>query len=162
MDKKFKITYLLLGIGIGIILASTLYSFFPKIEYVNLSDDIIIEKARELGMVSLKESIELENIDELNEEDTVEVIENNSTGEYTETDVKNETKEGIEIIVERGLGLTEVARMLYNANLIEDVNEFVLFVREKRLDRKIRTGPHIIKPNSSYDEILEILTQRTN
>ena len=46
MEKRNKILYLIMGIGIGIVISSTLYSFFPVTKYVELSDDIIIEKQK--------------------------------------------------------------------------------------------------------------------
>lgn len=61
MEKRNKILYLIMGIGIGIVISSTLYSFFPVTKYVELSDDIIIEKAKALGMVSLKESLNIKS-----------------------------------------------------------------------------------------------------
>lgn len=148
MDKKIKTTYLLLGIGIGLIVASTLYSFYPKVEYMDLSDDIIIEKARELGMVWLKENIDIESIN------------NRVTDEEIGETVKEISEK--EIVVESGSSLTIVVKKLYDANLIDDIDEFILFVKDKKLDKKIRTGRYKIKLDSSHDEIIEILTRRPN
>ncbi len=148
MDKKIKIAYLLLGIGIGLIVASTLYSFYPKVEYMDLSDDIIIEKARELGMVWLKENIDIESIN------------NRVTDEEIGETVKEISEK--EIVVESGSSLTIVVKKLYDANLIDDIDEFILFVKDKKLDKKIRTGRYKIKLDSSHDEIIEILTRRPN
>lgn len=148
MDKKIKIAYLLLGIGIGLTVASTLYSFYPKVEYMDLSDDIIIEKARELGMVWLKENIDIESIN------------NRVTDEEIGETVKEISEK--EIVVESGSSLTIVVKKLYDANLIDDIDEFILFVKDKKLDKKIRTGRYKIKLDSSHDEIIEILTRRPN
>lgn len=156
MEKKLKLSYLILGIGIGIICTSALYSFFPKTKYIELSNDIIIEKARELGMVLLKESIQEEPKEE--EVEKIEVIE-----EVTEENVEEPVDielEKIEIIVEGGSTLTEVATQLHNKGLIEDMNKFILYVRGKKLDKSIRTGKHEIEVNSSFDEIVEALTRR--
>ncbi|MCB5560239.1 hypothetical protein [Anaerosalibacter bizertensis] len=59
MRDKINIFYIILGIGIGIILTSLIFTLKPKIKYVDYSDDEIIKKAKELGMVSVKEKIEL-------------------------------------------------------------------------------------------------------
>ena len=64
--KKIKLTYLLLGMGIGVILVNSLYLLCPKIEYIDLSDEMIIDKAKELGYISLKENIMKENKSEKN------------------------------------------------------------------------------------------------
>lgn len=147
MNKKVKLAYLFLGIGIGIIFVNVLYSFYPQIKYMDIGDDIIIERARELGMVNLKESINMDNLkDELIEEEEKEEVE--------------EPKVEIKIVVESGSSLTSVARKLYRAELIEDMDEFILFVKEKKLDKKIITGEYKIESGSSYDEIIETLTRR--
>lgn len=149
MNKRIKLAYLTLGIGIGMIFTNILYSFNPNIKYLDLEDEAIIEKAKELGMVNLKESIEVENIKE-------DPIEEKKEDEVIEPIIETE------IIVESGSNLTRVAKNLYDANLIKDVDEFVLFVKGKKLDKKIRTGRYKIKSNSSYDDIIEILTRRPN
>lgn len=160
MTKRSKITYLTLGLGIGIIIASTFYSFYPQIEQESLSDDIIIERAKELGMVSLKESINVDSLEkkEIEEKRTEEIV---ATEESLEESVEAaEIIEEIEIIVESGSSLTSVATKLHNANLIDDKDEFILFVKEKKLDKRIITGKYKIINNSSHDEIIEILTRR--
>ncbi|TCU65358.1 YceG-like family protein [Tissierella praeacuta] len=149
MNKRIKLAYLTLGIGIGMIFTNILYSFNPNIKYLDLEDEAIIEKAKELGMVNLKQSIEVENIKE-------DAIEEKKEDEVIEPIIETE------IIVESGSNLTRVAKNLYDANLIKDVDEFVLFVKGKKLDKKIRTGRYKIKSNSSYDDIIEILTRRLN
>ena len=92
MDKKAKINYLILGIGVGIILSSTIYSFFPKIRSVELNNDEIIQKARELGMVTLTESLNTGNYSEteMNEEEL------NETGVNEEEIIENESEDIIE------------------------------------------------------------------
>ncbi|MBU5314110.1 endolytic transglycosylase MltG [Tissierella carlieri] len=163
MDKKIKITYLFLGVGIGIIIASTLYSFYPKIEYIDLTDDIIMERARSLGMVGLKESIDVINKEELADEENTMESANDEMKEVQKDieEIKAEVEER-EIVVESGSSLTRVSKQLYNANLIDNIDEFISFVKDKKLDKKIVTGSYKIELNSSYDEIIEILTKRPN
>lgn len=163
MDKKIKITYLFLGVGIGIIIASTLYSFYPKIEYMDLTDDIIMERARGLGMVGLKESIDVINMEELADEENTMESANDEMKEVPKDieEIKVEVGER-EIVVESGSSLTRVSKQLYNADLIDNIDEFILFVKDKKLDKKIVTGRYKIELNSSYDEIIEILTKRPN
>lgn len=89
-----KVKYYLLGLGIGILVTTLVLSFGEKKE--KLSDDEIIARARELGMVmkdetedKLEEVIEKslgkaeENYGELSKDD-------NKTGSDAETDVNNE------------------------------------------------------------------------
>ena len=55
---KNKIYYLLLGIGLGIIITSSMNIVFNKAEKIEYTDEQIIEKAKSLGMISIKENIE--------------------------------------------------------------------------------------------------------
>lgn len=144
MEKKNKLTYLLLGLGIGILFTSTLYSIFPNIEYIELDDDIIIEKARDLGMVSLKDSIDLEKPPK--DKDDSEVGDDHKVIEY------------VDCVVEKGDTLEDVASKLYELNLIDDKEEFILFTEDKNLDKKFNYGTFQIKYNTSYSTIIKILT----
>lgn len=99
MEKRTKITYLILGIGIGIVITSTIYSFFPLVKFVELSDDIIISRAKELGMVSLKESIETERKEDIKDAEDTENIEVEDTAQDDsednkdiEVEIKNDVK----------------------------------------------------------------------
>lgn len=155
MIKKTKIAFLTLGIGIGIIISSTLNSLYPKIKLIELEDEMIIERARELGMVNLKDSIKVDIPKETLKDESLEQIENDVS---LAVDDELEEIEEIEIVVESGSILTEVATNLYDTKLIEDKDDFISFVRNKKLDKKIITGIYRIKYNSSYEEIIQILT----
>lgn len=123
MEKKAKIIYLTLGIGIGIVITSTLYSFYPVTKFVEISDDIIIERARELGMVTLKESLNMEadNVIEASSDGDNENNENLVKGSNSEKieDEKGEPKaannkssedKSIKFLVERGERLSDIAK----------------------------------------------------
>lgn len=153
MGGKDKILYLILGIGIGIISANTLYSIYPKIEYVQLSDEAIIEKSRNLGMVSLKENIKVEKDIENNskQEDKIVEIEEQEI-EEPEPEVERQIK------IEYGWTLKRVALELYEKEVIDNKEEFIDYVKGKKLSTSIRVGTHTFKNNPSYDEIIEIIT----
>lgn len=55
---KNKIYYLLLGIGLGVIITSSVNIVFNKPKQIEYTDEQIKEKARDLGMISIKENIE--------------------------------------------------------------------------------------------------------
>lgn len=156
MGDNNKIIYLILGLGIGIIMTNMLHSFYPKFEYVELSEEAIIERARDLGMIKLKESIKVEK-DKVDNEVNIEKDKVDKEVKIEEEPVELKVRE---VIVEEGSGLTEVAKQLYNADLIDDMEKFILFVRGEKLDKKIIIGKHEIKPNSSYSEIIKMLTDR--
>ncbi|NLK43954.1 MAG: endolytic transglycosylase MltG [Tissierellia bacterium] len=172
MEKKAKIIYLTLGIGIGIVITCTLYSFYPVTKFVEISDDIIIERARELGMVTLKESLNMEadNVIEASSDGDNENNENLVKGSNSEKieDEKGEPKaannkssedKSIKFLVERGERLSDIAKRLYGAGLIDNIDEFKLFAREKGYERIIRYGEYDLIFNSSYDDILQIITR---
>ena len=58
---KQRLPFILLGIGIGIILANIVYSFVPNVEYREYTDEEIIEQAKGLGMIFIKDNIEVSN-----------------------------------------------------------------------------------------------------
>lgn len=154
MKRRFKLTYLTLGIGMGIVIASTLYTFYPQVRHEELSDDIIVERARQLGMISLKESINTEEIEKDIIEEEIE--------EETDKDIVIEEDKYIEFIVERGENSYDIARNLFAFGLIDDEEEFEALAQEKMVDRKLKYGKYKIKTNSSYDTIIKVLTKENN
>lgn len=140
--KKIKRAYLLLGMGIGIILVSILYSLCPQVKYRDLNDEMIIERAKELGYISLKESILKEKKIEQKME-AEEVIE--------------EKEESVEITIVEGDSLSDIAEKLLNAGLINRKDEFISLAEEKMVDKKFSYGVFHIKYNTSYSSIIQLL-----
>lgn len=141
MKDKINVFYIILGIGIGIIVTSLIFILKPKIKYVDYSDDEIIKKAKELGMVSVKEKIEL-----------------NEEKDKRETDEKEDAKEEIILFrVENDDTLTSVADRLLKKELIANKEDFIQFAKYKEADKKLRTGDYKLEKNSSYNEIIKIL-----
>lgn len=139
MFFRQKFPYILLGIGIGVLLTNIIYNFHPNVQYREYSQEEIIEKAKELGMVFLKDVIKVES----------------------DTEEKEDSKK-VEFTVKKGDSLTEIASNLHGAGIIEDVNSFVKYVREKGLDKKIRVGSFMLSSDMDFDEIIEILLKRKN
>lgn len=169
MINKKNIIYLIFGLGLGIIITNVLHSAYPKTEFVDLGENEIIERARDLGMVLLKESIELgeeakeDKVDEL--EKTIKKLEE-ELNELEEIEVEEPEDENIpeekEVVISSGSNLTEVAKQLYDMDLIDDEEEFIKFVIRENLSRKIITGKYKINNNSSYSEIIYTLTDRNH
>lgn len=139
--KKIKLTYLLLGMGIGVILVNSLYLLCPKIEYIDLSDEMIIDKAKELGYISLKENIMKENKSEKN----------------LEFERIGKKEKSVEIKIEEGDNLSDIAEKLFKTNLIDNKKEFILLAEDKMVDNKFAYGVFNIKYNTSYSTIIELL-----
>lgn len=155
--KKIKAAYLLLGMGIGIILVSNLYFLFPRIQYIELSDEIIIEKAKELGYISLKDNINKRKEDlapkDSIDEDRKESIESVESGNA----VNKEEEILVEVEIKEGDNLSDIADKLYKANLIEDKEKFIDLSEDKTVDKNFAYGIFKIKNNSSYDTIINLL-----
>ncbi len=149
MKKRTKLAYLVLGIGIGIIVSSTLYSILPNVKYIELSDDIIRKKAIELGMINLKESINLDNSSK----------EKNQNKNEVATENVLEKDEYVIIEIEKGYTLEDVAKNLFKSGLIDNEEEFILLAEDKTLDKKFNYGKFKIKYNTSYSTIIKILTE---
>ncbi|HEY8363418.1 MAG TPA: hypothetical protein VIK77_11155 [Tissierellaceae bacterium] len=179
MGKKIKIMYLLLGMGIGFIICSAVNTLFPVIKEAELSENEIIERAKELGMVSLKESLEIlsssnnlnnvdisegknENSTEISKEEVENINEKldndnkeKSNGKYDEEDIKT-----VKFAIKWKETLTDVANNLHEMGLIDDVDKFISYAIEKGYSKILRVGEYEIDQNLSYDDILKILTKR--
>lgn len=139
MFFRQKFPYILLGIGIGVLLTNIIYNFHPNVQYREYSQEEIIEKAKELGMVFIKDVIKVES----------------------DTEEKEDSKK-VEFAVKKGDSLMEIASNLHEAGIIEDVDSFVKYVRGKGLDKKIRVGSFMLSPDMDFDEIIDILLKRKN
>ncbi|WP_416198145.1 MAG: YceG-like family protein [Sporanaerobacter sp.] len=137
MKGKLNIVYMTLGIGIGIILTSFVFVLKPQIQYKEYTNEEIINKAKELGMVSFKENI--------NTDYTKEVVEDNN--------------EEIRIKIDVNSSLSEVSDKLFAQKIIEDKGEFIQFVKDKGMETKLRPGTYSLKKNMSYTSIINILTK---
>lgn len=177
--KNIKFVYLILGLGIGLIFSNILNSLYPQLEYVDLSDALIIERAEEMGYVSIKENISLkpdkENQDKENREVNKELEEigeeDIETKEERELKAKDASKEDeeqeipatkdktIEMKIIEGDTLKDIARKLLELGLIVDEEKFILTVEEKEMDKKFAYGKFSIPLNSAYDQIIELLTR---
>lgn len=153
MDKSKKV-FLLLGLGSGIIIANILNYVYPKVLYEDLPDELIISKAKELGMVSLSESLVL------NEKSKEKETKNNIMEESKEDTIEENFLSSIELIVNKGDSLTVVAEKLKKLELINDEEEFRDYVISKGKQSKINYGSFIFHGNDSYEEILKKLVEK--
>ncbi|SHI03084.1 endolytic transglycosylase MltG [Sporanaerobacter acetigenes] len=142
MKGKLKIVYMILGIGIGIILTSFVFAMKPNVKYKEYTNEEIMDRAKELGMVSVKENINVDDVRENLKEDIE--LENNS--EITIKIGNNET-------------LSKIADGLFESEIIDDKGEFIQFVKDKGMETKLRPGTYSLKKNMSYTSIIKILTK---
>lgn len=147
-----KITYILLGLGIGIIITNILYYINPRIEYEQISDEDIINRAEDLGMRTIKESIIInEKAKEIKDENIDEQIEKKEN--------KKESKSMVFEIV-KGDDLYTISEKLHKFGLIDNQKKFEDRVYERELSKKMHYGTYEIDYNSDYDLIIDILVKK--
>ncbi len=179
---KFK--YFLRGLGIGIIFASIvcLMAFQGEVSG-QLSDEEIIERAKELGMTEPEDQVgdllkEKENTSEqeasradsgepaASKEETTEkeaVTEQQETTETEQTteentaDKSSET-ETVELTIERGSSSYPVCQKLQELGMIRDASEFDTYLVENGYASRIRVGTHKLQKGMSYGEIAEAIS----
>ena len=180
-----RIKYYIRGIGIGIIFATlvlTISFYFGKGSFAKekLSDEEIIERATELGMVmeATTEEGTDEGTDENAEENPEEVAEESDEGntekEATVTaeaapqieDVASSDSEEAETItyvpftVRGGESSEIVSENLKKAGLIDSVDDFNKYLSKIKVDNLIQSGTFYVKQGSSYDDIAALLVNK--
>lgn len=232
-----RVKYYMRGIGVGIILSVIVCSFGNKQTKQTMSDNEIIEAAKELGMV-MKDENELdlsilkgtvtpipenkneslisitpeptkgleemigplptqgeqndlsqEETNKNKEDDSVakpkeETNENKEDGSVTqpieETENLNTTEDKIEIEIENpeapsptsvvtdlrefqiksGMGSEAVAKVIEEAGLINDWEEFNRYLISNKYSSKIRTNNYSLQMGASFKEIAEKITKK--
>ncbi|HHY77102.1 MAG TPA: endolytic transglycosylase MltG [Clostridiales bacterium] len=145
--KTYDIKSIMLGIGLGLVIASILniniYGNFGN----SISDDVLKTEATKRGFIIY------------NPEDIInkKTIDSNNGDNKSKTN-NYENNDEIKIQIMKGYDALETAKVLFNNGLIKDIPEFVHRLEEKNKDKKIQYGTYIIKNGTSYDDIIEIIT----
>lgn len=140
MFTRDKLPFILLGLGIGIILVNTIYMFNPNIEYKDYTEEEIVQLATDLGMVFIKD-----NIDILPKKD--------------EESFDNKGVREIVFIIDSGDTLEKVSKELFNLGIIEDFEKFYKFAKDKNIEKKIRVGTYKLLPETDYETIIKTITK---
>ncbi|MCR5345322.1 MAG: hypothetical protein K6E46_04660 [Lachnospiraceae bacterium] len=175
---KFK--YYLRGAGVGLIVATVILMIVFSKHNVKLSDDDIIARAKELGMVmedsDNKEEEPSDNEDngEDNSDDNGENNEkpdnndnpddndntddgnddNNENGE--DNGGENET-EFVEFVIRSGEFSDVVSNHLYEKGLIDDPAKYNEWLMAHGYDKDLQPGTFMIPKGATYEEIAKIL-----
>lgn len=173
---NFHIKSVVLGVGIGVLLTSILgiiYSLGTTASQT-ISDDEIMARARQLGMVENVQSILID--DESNEKLNNHSRSNNNldnqqskeqdqdseklaevTGE--EEIAENGTMSGeVSFVIESGATSHVVADILLEHGLIDDKQLFLIELERRDAITRIKAGSYNLKRNLSIEEIIEIIT----
>lgn len=182
---KFK--YYLKGLGMGIIFTTIIMTISCVIHNNNLSEQEIIEKAKELGMVmpdteqesegglfgnknnseSLKESGTEETSDNQNssaetqEPETAEPIVSQSETTEPESQTPPIHVEVTQYILHIVPGDTPrmIASELYENGVIDSASDFRDYLDDNGYAKKIRTGTYTITIGMTYEEIAKMITK---
>lgn len=166
---KFK--YYLRGIGIGILVTVIVLSISSRMRPVSMSDEDVIKRAKELGMVESNDSQTiLDLIEENNSEAGTETPEPSSEKVVFDdnpnpaTDINNVEPaapvETVTVVVEAGMFSDKIAQSLYAAGLIEDAAEFNKYLIANGYDSKICAGDYVFTKGMSFEELAVILTTK--
>lgn len=182
-----KLKYYLRGLGMGIIFATLIMTISSVIHNNNLSEETIIKEAEKLGMVMPEEESEsglwadkkdeVSDTEELDTEKAEEVVKGTETEttethtEATETETATtETKEPqttvntnvtmIKIQVYPGDAARQVAETLQANGLIEDSEDFRLYLGRTGYAKNICIGEFLIPMGATYEEICDILISK--
>ncbi|WP_077367248.1 hypothetical protein [Anaerosalibacter sp. Marseille-P3206] len=143
MKRNVYDFYILLGVGIGIIVTSLFFFLKPNVKYKEYTNEEIIEKATELGMVTIKESLNTNRKENIEKEET-----------------QTKTQKEIKFTVNSGQPLVEIANNLFKSGIIEDKEEFIQFVKDNNMDKRLLPGDYVLKSNLSYTTIMKILSSK--
>lgn len=180
-----KFRYFLRGVGIGILFAAIIFfAAYRQSGNTKMTDQQIIERAKELGMVEPSTSIkELLDNNSKTEEATAKTTEPDTSSEVTDseeptsetteavteadtvTDTETDTQapeqtqnETVEITVARGAASDTVCQQLKDAGLIEDASEFDKYLIDNGYASRIRVGTHTLTKGMDFRAIAEAIS----
>lgn len=176
-----KLKYYLRGLGSGIVFAAILIAIVSATKgKTEVSDDDIIKRAKELGMVERIQETESEAEGETNTEKTNPVTEEETTTPETvisETTVEETTIEETTIVentiaeaevsdsqqdvktitISSGMTSEQVANLLGDEGIIEDSVDFNQYLVDYGYSDRIRAGNFEIPDGSTYNDIISVI-----
>ena len=180
MKKK----YFVRGLGIGIIFgALIMLAAYLTSGKGSLSDEEVMKRAQELGMVKKSEYVLDSEV--TSEETTTEAVTTEAPGttekateaattEATTTEKATTEKATTEaatteqtdaktkatITVSGGMSSETISSLLENAGLVDSASKFNSFLVQNGYDKKLETGSFDISGGMTYEEIARILTTK--
>ena len=180
MKKK----YFVRGLGIGIIFgALIMLAAYLTSGKGSLSDEEVMKRAQELGMVKKSEYVLDSEV--TSEETTTETVTTEAPGttekatEAATTEAPGTTEKATEaatteaatteqtdaktkatITVSGGMSSETISSLLENAGLVDSALKFNSFLVQNGYDKKLETGSFDISGGMTYEEIARILTTK--
>lgn len=145
---NYSLKNVTLGIGIGLVISSM----------INISMG-----SRELTVEEIKREAVKHNLIVLTTEDILSTQAPIDTPDITQSTADSPTApadEGkITVDVESGMSSESIAELLKEKGVIKDAEDFLKRLGKLGKDDKLRLGSYEIPKNSSYDDIIKILTR---
>lgn len=155
--------------GLGIIVATLIMTVSSVIHNNNLSNEFIIKEAQKLGMIMPEDDTEdgglwgntaTENEDESESQNATE----NELA--SETEMETESEVVPEEVVYHTITITDtdaarhVGEKLYEKGLVEDAEDFRLYLKDQGYATRVRSGVFQIPEGATYEEICDIIVRR--
>lgn len=158
---KFK--YYLRGLSIGILVTVIIIAVSSALHKDELSDDEIIARAKELGMV-MAEDVEAKiPADDSKEPDSMPSADGGSQGiqEENTQDVPGNTQiTQIEFTVEVGESSNQVAQKLAEQGLVDNAETFNQYMVDNGYDERVQAGNVTIPQGADYETIARLLIEK--
>ena len=183
-----KLKYYLRGIGVGVLVTTIILLIaFTVHKEQPLSDDEIIERAEQLGMVMAEElpvsdklsdssqaaasgaqpEVQTESSEDASEAkpaasetDDSELSDTPIEGLQEDEEPTKEVIEQVEITIVGGEYSDAVCKKLKKAGIIEDADDFNKYLAKSGYDNLIQPGNYTIPLDATYDEIIKIITEK--
>ena len=141
-----------------------------------MTDQRVMERASELGMVMQQDTKEQSDTQKASEtqkapetQEDSEQKQTDNSGKSTQAEEHKQLQEekqeasedGIAITVKNGEVCRDVAAKLFDNGLVEDAAEFRIYMGDHGYAKKLRVGSFFIKKGMSYEEIAKILTEKS-
>ena len=179
-----KRKYFVRGLGVGIVFgALIMFAAYMTSGRNRMSDEDIIKRAQELGMVKKSEYVLDSEV--TSEETTTEAVTTEapattekateaatteaattekSTTEKATTEAatteQTDTKTKATITVSGGMSSETISSLLEDAGLVDSASKFNSFLVQNGYDKKLETGSFDISGGMTYEEIAGILTTK--
>ncbi|MTI57329.1 MAG: endolytic transglycosylase MltG [Geosporobacter ferrireducens] len=142
LDKK-NLRILLLGVGIGLILSSSLNLFFQSSNQKKITPEYIRAEARRLGMIEPKKYFDKS------------VTDQNQTADNQQLEIEEEA--AVVIVIRKGNTSEDVAKLLKENNLVESENMFLNRIYARKAASKLQTGSYAFNKNMTVDEMIDAM-----
>ncbi len=167
-----KLKYYLRGLGIGIIITTIILTISYSGRKSEITDEEIIQRAEELGMVMEEDSLfplgkkesdteqrsETESLTEAGQQPETEDLVNSETEQETESDIKTNTDaETYRLTIFPGSVAQNISSELEENGVIEDGYALRTYLSQIGYSKLLKVGEYDIPYGASNEEIYQIL-----